>query len=339
MQMAVPVSVPGPFDHSVPSSPSNALPKPFAVEFIFSGQNPVKKRQLSKQYASFKKTHDQKVSVPTTESATLNIPVFETACQAEKDEARPTMVPVSARLAPRLENQFPVFNTEFFDDREAFVNDETPRSVCFTSQLSEHSSSRSVDLRESRMPAVLGTSSTLREQVLPLNNVNLSMFELGAPRTVANFKQFSEKRMQFGDAEMKRAGVTEHSRPVSGHGSVLGKRRFFPMPCRFCKASVYDSSYPTMVHDGFICGVLPLIVTWRYRHPEVAVELEDLLFDVEAQCSQFSGLLYEDFCVFWTSNYEEYLSVLIESRALGLDRLSVSYMSLYRNCCELMNQL
>lgn len=125
-----------------------------------------------------------------------------------------------------------------------------------------------------------------------------------------------------------------------GTSSVLGKRRFFQAPCSFCKVDVYESScYPTLVHDSFICGVLPLIVMWRFKHPEVTVELEVLLFDVEAQCSEFAGPLYDDFCVFWRSNYEEYLGMLVESKALGLDRSLMPYMSIYRNCYEFLKRV
>ena len=322
---------------------------------VFSDKTTVKTRQLSRQYASFRASEkmtsgESRTSEFTFENdAKLDIPVF--VCSPDTS---PPVLPVTQRsstyrfaLAPRIESDYPGLSSECFENTflpaQAFVS-KPLNSGYFTSQLIDDGVFKPAASRASNGPGTTNVMDVRTPELLHTAlGVDVHHNKFSDVDRAAFTNRFQLPPMSLNDQRPNIVLLEPRVPKQLSHDattSVLGKRRFSGTLCNFCKVNVYESScYPTLVHDPFICGVLPLIVMWRFKRPEVPVELEVLLFDVEAQCSEFAGPLNEDFCMFWRSNYEEYLGVLVESKALGLDRSLLPYMSIYRNCYEFLKRV
>jgi len=78
--------------------------------------------------------------------------------------------------------------------------------------------------------------------------------------------------------------------------------------CLFChKDGEFKRIRRSKLHDPFLCGILPSVITWKQENPTVHVHLESLLLSIEHQSSQFESMHNEDFCVLWVHNTSDFI--------------------------------
>jgi len=68
--------------------------------------------------------------------------------------------------------------------------------------------------------------------------------------------------------------------------------------CLFCNMPAQ------MLHDPFICGILPAVLKWTLKNNYPLDGFDALVEKVERQCGEVDKEYYEDYCLFWVHDYD-----------------------------------
>lgn len=95
--------------------------------------------------------------------------------------------------------------------------------------------------------------------------------------------------------------------------------------CLFCNMPA------DMLHDPFICGIIPTVLKWT-RQNHYPMEYFDALLDrVERQCAQVEKEYYEDYCLFWVHEYDANIRRVINGESIPtFQEFFTTYLNLMR---------
>lgn len=75
--------------------------------------------------------------------------------------------------------------------------------------------------------------------------------------------------------------------------------------CLFCNMPA------DMLHDPFICGIVPTVLRWTRKNNYPVDQLDTLLEMVEKQCARVEKEYYEDYCLFWVHEHDANIRLVI----------------------------